>query len=408
MKKVVFLCTNDLTGGAAIVTYRLMEALAEAGTDARMVTAHKSSASERVSTVGKWRYRLSFLAERLDIFIRSGFRRADLWKADTARFGCGITRHPWVKEADVVILSWVNQGLVSLKEIRRMHAMGKRILWTMHDMWCCTGICHHSETCTRFEGECGKCPLLGSRYQTDLSTQVQKRKRALYSEVPVTFIPVSNWLAGECRRSSLMRDASIKVVPNALPIEKFSIAPATERSALGLPEKGDIIVFAAARIDDPIKNLPLAIAALNRLHDMRRGAPGATVIFCGGMKDPAALDRLRFPHLHAGPVAPEKMAQIFAHATVVLSTSVRETLPGTLIEGMAAGATPVTTGHGGQADIIEHGKDGYICTDDDPDTLAGMLDTALSSPFSREAEHAAMRRFSAPAVADEILRLING
>ena len=38
MKKVVFLCTNDLTGGAAIVTYRLMEALAEAGTHARMVS----------------------------------------------------------------------------------------------------------------------------------------------------------------------------------------------------------------------------------------------------------------------------------------------------------------------------------------------------------------------------------
>lgn len=72
--KVVFLCTNDRTGGAAIVTYRLMEAIADTGMDARMVVAHKRSSSPRVATVGRWRYRLAFLAERLEIFLRSGLR----------------------------------------------------------------------------------------------------------------------------------------------------------------------------------------------------------------------------------------------------------------------------------------------------------------------------------------------
>ncbi len=406
--KVVFLCTNDRTGGAAIVTYRLMEAIADTGMDARMVVAHKRSSSPRVATVGRWRYRLAFLAERLEIFLRSGLRRGDLWKADTARLGCGITRHPWVREADVVVLSWVNQGLVSISDIRKLHLMGKRIFWTMHDMWCCTGICHHSEDCTRFENDCGLCPLLGKKYQQDLSTSTHRRKADLYAAVPVTFIPVSNWLAGQCRKSSLMRKAKTVVIPNALPIDKFDTTPTSSRSELGLPEKGRIIVFAAARIDDPIKNLPLAVATLNNLKEMHDDLEEAPVaVFCGVMKNPAALDGLKLPYVHLGTVDSATMGQIFAHATAVLSTSVRETLPGTLIEGMAAGATPVTTGHGGQADIIDHDRDGYICAEDDPAIIASYLYKAISKPFPRKAQHAAAaRRFSAGEIALRMKNLL--
>lgn len=406
--KVTFLCTNDRLGGAAIVTYRLMEALVEAGVDARMVVAHKSSASDRVSTVRALRYKGAFLAERGEIFLRSGFNRRDLWKVDTARYGCGITSHPWVRGADTVVLSWVNQGLVSLADIRRLHAMGKRILWIMHDMWCATGICHHPEECRRFESRCHGCQFLRGGNAHDLSTAIQLSKGALYSQVPITFIAVSHWLAEQCRRSSLMRGAHIEVIPNAFPVGQFAPAPTSTRSSLGLPDEGPLIVFAAARIDDPIKNLPLAVATLNALHD-KNPHMNATAIFCGAMKDPMALNGLHMPYVATGPVTePGKMAQIFAHATAVLSTSVRETLPGTLIEGMAAGATPVTTGHGGQADIIDNGTDGYICPTGNPDDLAALLYRALTTPLDRNAQHAAVtRRFAAPSVVARLLTLLD-
>lgn len=387
-----------------------MEALVEAGVDARMVVANKSSASTRVSQVSRRRYRPAFLAERLEILIRSGFRRSDLWKVDTARFGCGITRHPWVRDADVIVLSWVNQGLVSLADIRRLHRMGKRIVWTMHDMWCATGICHHSTDCTRFENDCGRCPYLGAQHQSDLSHTTHRRKQALYSGVPITFVAVSSWLAAVCRRSSLLGNARMKVIPNAFPVDRFLPKPTVSRADLGLPPEGELIVFAAARLDDPIKNLPLAVEALNRLMHICEadGRPIPTAIFCGALRDPSALAGLRLPHSHPGSVTdPARMAQIFAHATVVLSTSLRETLPGTLIEGMAAGATPVATGVGGQADIIDDGTDGYIAPDFSPDTIATLLHRALSSPFPREAQHrAAARRFSAPEIARGFMELI--
>ena len=411
-QKITFLCTNDRLGGAAIVTYRLMEALVEAGGDARMVVANKSTASARVARVARWRYRLAVLAERLEILIRSGFRRRDLWKVDTARFGCGVTRHPWVRDADVVVLSWVNQGLVSLADIRRLHRMGKRIVWTMHDMWCATGICHHSTGCTRFHHQCGCCPYLGAHTPADLSRAIHRRKQALYADVPVTFVAVSSWLAEVCRRSSLLRHARVEVIPNAFPVDRYLPEPTVNRHDLGLPDRGDLIVFAAARLDDPIKNLPLAVDALNRVADLcaADGRPLPTAIFCGALRYPSALDSLRIPHRHLGSITdPTRMAQIFAHATVVLSTSHRETLPGTLIDGMAAGASPVTTGIGGQADIIADGTDGYIAPDFSPDTIATLLHRALTAPFPRDAQHsAAARRFSASAVTRRFLELVEG
>ena len=51
--KVVILNTSDATGGAAIVSYRLMEALCRRGLDARMLVVNRThSADERVDVAG--------------------------------------------------------------------------------------------------------------------------------------------------------------------------------------------------------------------------------------------------------------------------------------------------------------------------------------------------------------------
>lgn len=411
--KITFISTNDTVGGAAIVTLRLMEALRGLGEDARMVVARKKSDNEWVSEVSRRRWQLAFLTERAEIFFRSGFNRRDIWKVDTGRYGCGVTEHPWVAEADVVVLAWVNQGMVSLDDVARLHRMGKKIVWTMHDMWCATGICHHSCDCLRYTTMCGRCPYLGSNSgATDLSTQVQLAKERLYGEVPIQFVAVSRWLGEICRESSLLKEQNVAVVPNAMPVERYSPRPAMSREEAGLPAAGALIVLAAARLDDPIKDLPLAIEALNRLNDMPLPQRSVAVL-CGALKDEHALEGLRLPYVYLGSIDdPERMAAIFGHAAVVLSSSVRETLPGTLIEGMAAGAVPVTTGHGGQRDIVEHGIDGYILPPDTPadeaaEELAQLMRRAIEHPFDREAQHAAAaRRFAASAVARRFLAAI--
>jgi glycosyltransferase involved in cell wall biosynthesis len=405
MKKIVLINHSDSRGGASVVTYRLMNALCSAGIDARMIVMHKDTDSLRVDSVGGgMRAKAAFLAEHAEIFARNGLNRDNVFKISTAKYGMPLHKHPWVEEADLICLNWINQGMLSLREIERIAATGKRMVWTMHDMWPLTGVCHHAGTCVRYTGECGNCPLIkNGSSASDLSKSVFKRKQSLYSHSHIHFVAVSNWLAEKCRKSALLAKARVSVIPNAFPIDEFSTTPTLTRTALGLPEGKKLIVMGAARLDDTVKNLPLAIDTLNRVADK-----AAVAVFYGDIRHPEALDGLRMPHVNLGTIRDHnRLASLYAHATVVLSTSQYETLPGTLIEGMAAGATAVCTGHGGQPDIVDHEVSGYIADNDDAATLAAYVDRALAAPFDRQAQHRIVaQRFGADQIAQRYIALL--
>lgn len=371
-----------------MVSMRLLRALRGQGIDARMLVMHKDGDSPYVEKAGpEWRNKACFIAEHLSILASNGFSRDRLFKASIANCGLPLSRHPWVKEADVVLLAWVNQGMVSLKEIARIKAP---VAWAMHDMWCLTGVCHHSGVCDRYKGKCHSCPLLGSHKGDDLSTATQKRKAKLYKEKKLHFVAVSNWLAGKCKESSLLASQSVEVIPNVFHLDDFRIGK----------KSGKTVVMGAARLDDPIKGFDIAIEALNM-------TPGVKAVFFGDIKNPGILEKLKIEYEWLGPISdPERVADVYANADVVLSSSHYETLPGTLIEGMASGCVPVTFGQGGQPDIVDHLMTGYIASHPSPEDLSKGIKWALSSGIDPSVLRKSVEeKFSAEAVAKRYIEL---
>lgn len=162
--KVVLVNTYEHRGGAAVACNRLAHALQEAGVDAHMLavtTTGKDDIAVGVcrSRWAKWWQRWAFLRERLQIFLYNGLSRKQLFTVSTASAGISIAAHPLVQEADVIHLHWINQGYISLHELGRLLALGKPVVWTMHDMWPVTAICHHARDCRRYTAECGSCPF---------------------------------------------------------------------------------------------------------------------------------------------------------------------------------------------------------------------------------------------------------
>ncbi len=406
--KIVLVSHSDKRGGAAVVTYRLMEALAGEGADVAMLVSEKLSDDPRVHQLGTpLGRRARFLSERLNIFSHNGFSRRDLFKVSIATRGYDIVSHPLVADADAIILSWINQGTLSLSDISRLGATGKPIAWMMHDMWAMTGICHHAIDCDRYRHACGSCPYihLPGAHPRDLSAACHRRKMSLYDTIPrLRFVAVSSWLAGCALRSSLLSDRDITIIPNPFPIDDYYTRPRR------LMTDRRLIVMGAARLDDPIKDLPTAVASLNALAEERPDiAADTTAIFFGTLRDQHALDSLRFPHRHLGQIAdPADLRELYAHAAVVLSTSQFETLPGTIIEGMAAGATPVSFDRGGQRDIIDDGVYGIFAGYGDPRSVARSIARALDHPFDRDAQHSHIAtRFGAPSIARRYLDLLS-
>lgn len=406
--RVTFVSHSDLIGGASVVTFRLMNALRALGVDARMIVYTKISDSPYVDTLSSRFMRgFKFMAERARIALSNGLSRKDLFKVSIANTGLAVYRHPWIVDADVVALGWINQGLLSLSGIKKLGRLGKPLVWVMHDMWCLTGICHHAYECDAYTEQCGNCPFLGAGAgEHDLSWHVHNRKASIYPHLPITFVAVSRWLAERAAQSSLLRNADVRVIPNAFPLQQFSTVP--EHPSTLAPQGRDLIVMGAARLDDPVKGLQYAVDALNHLFDNRPDvARRATAVFFGSIRNRSIIENIRFPHVFIDRVNdPRLLRDLYASAKVVLSSSLYETLPGTLIEGQASGCLPVTFGRGGQRDIITHLKDGYIAAYKDPVSLAEGIIWALDTPVPREQLRASVQqKFDAPQVARQYINL---
>lgn len=406
--KVVLINNSDTIGGAAVVTYRLMQALRREGVDARMIVFHKTSQDDNVI---QSKHYLSFLRECAYIFTHNGFDRPNLFKISAGKFGLSLWKHPWVRQADVIALNWINQGLLSLDGIKELASLGKPIVWTMHDMWQLTGVCHHAYECTRYRERCGNCPYINDgAKEADLSRRQWMRKQNLYDDADIRFVAVSNWLAEKCAESSLLRNRNIEVIPNAFPINLFHTAPTRPLPWRDIDQTKTIILMGAARIDDPIKGLDYAIDALNIVATRRKDiAEHSQMVFFGNIREPSRLDRLKFPYIHVGVIQDaELLRQLYSSANVVLSTSLYETLPGTLIEGQAAGCTPVTFGMGGQNDIVDHLKSGYIAEYRSAESIADGIIRAVENPIDRNALHEQVRsRFASAVIARRYIELFN-
>ena len=413
--KIALICKSDSTGGAAVVTFRLMNALRANGMDARMIVTEKKSGSPHVIEAASQNKSLvPFLAERLRIFAGNGFNRKTLFRIDTASDGLPLHRIPFVREADVICLNWVNQGVVSLKGIRKLAALGKPLVWTMHDMWNMTGICHHAGYCQKFlgpRGECGDCPLLEHKAsKNDLSHKVWQHKKNLYDSVNINFVAVSTWLADTARKSSLMHDSDISVIPNAFDTTTISLPTKT---AVSDNRDSARIIFGAARIDDPVKDHHTLVEATKILADKYpQEAKRLELVTFGSLKDPDALKGVAIRHTHLGRISPEEIRDIYESGSVVVSTSEWETLPGTLIEGQAWGCVPVALDHGGQPDIIDHLSTGYLApwSDNRKENALRIAEGILWGINNRNSviqimQHSVIEKFAENTVAEKYIRL---
>lgn len=364
--KVAIINKSDSTGGAAVVSRRLMEALRQQGVDAKMIVIEKLSDSPYVFQVeeNKNAIKFKFFLERIKIFIANGFNRATLFKIDTGENGLSLWKNFLVKEADAIILNWVNQGMFSLKGYQNILKLGKPVIWTMHDMWEMTGICHHAGICNNYLKKCGNCPLLGKNAgPNDLSKKIWNRKNLIYSNFrkmkKASFVAVSTWLKEKAIESSLLKTQRVEMIPNA-----FQLHFDSEIQSLKAGRKHDKIriLFGAARLDDPIKGLDTLKEASFQLKSKFPDIASKLEIACfGNIKNQGALENFSLPVIKLGILKGEEaIKKAYETADIVVSSSSYETLPGTLVEAQAYGCIPVSFNRGGQKDIVEDEKTGFI------------------------------------------------
>ena len=149
--RILIVNTSEKTGGAAVAANRLKDALNNSGVKAKMLVRDKLTDDITVVSLGhEWKNQWHLLWERFCVFWNLHFSRNHLFEIDLANSGADITKLREFKEADIIHLSWINQGMLSLNSIKKILCSGKPVVWTMHDLWHASSICHYAHGCYRY------------------------------------------------------------------------------------------------------------------------------------------------------------------------------------------------------------------------------------------------------------------
>ena len=385
--KVVILNTSERIGGAAIAANRLMRVLRKSGIEASMLVLNKQTDDENVvllqkSIIDKLHAKWNFLWERLTIFVQNGFSRRNLFRVSIANTGFDISKHPLIQSADIIHLHWINQGFLSLKGINKLIQTGRPVVWTLHDMWPITSICHHAGKCPKYKKECGCCPFLKSSRKKDLSYKIMQGKVKIFNNT-IKLVAVSNWLAELTKQSAISGNNDVFVIPNGIDLTSFK--PRNEkmiRKQYALPENKKIILMGSARLDDPIKgfdNLKKALSSLLLLHKYKR--EDLLLVVFGRIKDIEAFeDALPIPYISLGLISDvNKISDLYSAVDVTVVPSYYETFGQTIIESMACATPVVTFSNSGQTDIIDHKRNGYLAEFENNVDFANGIDWILQN-----------------------------
>ena len=381
--RVLIVNTSERTGGAAVAAHRLMDALNNNGVKAKMLVRDKETDQLTVSALPQsWRQQWNFLWERFVVWTHLHFRREHLFEIDIANCGTDITKLPEFQEADIIHLHWINQGMLSLNNIRKILESGKPVVWTMHDIWPATAICHYCRGCEQYQVECTKCPLLPGG---SMAKRVWRQKVRMLQSQCITFVCCSEWLAGEAKKSALLAEQRIVSIPNAIDSRVFCPQNKQQaRQALGLPVDSRIILFVSQRVTDPRKGM------LVQQHPGMRENTGVAIL--GGHAEEVA-SRLALPSYPLGYVSdPQRIVSVYNAADVFVLPSLEDNLPNTLMEAMACGVPCVSFRVGGIPEMIDHQSNGYVAQPCDANDLAQGIHYVLAEADYDELSHECVKK----------------
>ena len=418
--RILIVNTSECTGGAAVAASRLCDALNNNGVKAKMMVRDKQTDDLTVVTGGGWKVKEKwcFYWERFVIWLNNRLSRQNLFKVSIANAGIDIISTPEFQEADIIHLHWVNQGFLSLDGLRKIFKSGKPVVWTMHDMWPLTAICHHAYDCEAFSTGCNQCHFLRHPGKNDLSARVFRHKEKILESLNVQqslrFVAVSEWLAEKARKSALIGHFPISVIPNVLSLQQFTIVDRTDaRTALDINARF-VIAFGAARLDDPIKGFDYLAEALRLVEGKWKDESRRDIhlLLFGTVRDASIFDNLPVHYTHLGYVSDTyRLSEVYSAANIVVSSSLYETFGQTLIEAMACGCVPVSFDGSGQTDIITHEKNGYLARRLSTDSLADGIEWALQKSenegitLRKELRRSVVRRYGESVVANQYLNL---
>ena len=406
--KILIINTFDIKGGAAKAAYRLHQALLNAGIDSQMLVKQKLSDDYTVlSQNSKKDALVNFIRPTIEQFQIKKYKNKTNTLFSTSWFGFNGVVHQINKIApDIVHLHWICDGMLRIEDLAEIN---KPMIWSLHDNWAFTGGCHIKWECEKYKVRCGACPRLGSSKDNDLSRKVWKRKKKTFDKIKnLTIIGLSKWVMNTSKESSLLKEKNHINLPNPIDTNIFKPFNKEESRILWqIPKDKKLILFGAmsatSDVNKGFKELSEALKILN-LNDVE------LVVFGSGK--PVIPPKFKFKTHYVGHLNDDvSLVTLYSACDVVVVPSLQENLSNTIMESLSCATPVVAFDIGGNSDMIEHDKNGYLAKPFESNDLVNGIEWVLNldenkyNQLCQNAREKVLKEFDSRIVAKKYIEL---
>lgn len=175
----------------------------------------------------------------------------------------------------------------------------------------------------------------------------------------------------------------IDVIPNGIDVSKYEVDVKREevKKRFGINPDEKIILFVGRLV--PQKGVEYLIMAAPKIFEQH---PDARIIIVGNgwIKDHllnlASSTKYSHKITFLGFLNDQDLTELTLSSDVLVVPSIYEPFGIVALEGMAAGVPVVASNVGGLAEIIEHGRTGFLAHRENPDSIASGINKILSDP----------------------------
>ncbi len=262
-------------------------------------------------------------------------------------------------EPDLIILYWVKFFLTPeiISELQAITTA--KIFWVLMDMAPFTGGCNYSFGCVRFSDSCGKCPALGARRATDLSSKLLEQKKKYFADIEISIISPTTTLTRQVSKSAVFRHKNINTV--LLGIDSFLFKPGDKkvaRESLGLPLDKKIVFFGAQKLSSKRKGMQYLIESLKSLAiKLPREEQNGIFLAYAGTED--SLQQPPFSSKYLGFLDEEELVAAYQAADVFVCPSIEDSGPVMINESLMCGTPVVAFDMGVAPDLVHNDLTGY-------------------------------------------------
>lgn len=365
--KTLHINTFNQQGGAETIAY----ALFKSSKDNTLLVYQKSGVEDgiiefekdkqdaffHVLTKLKWRFRPDFSFKKvffLDDEFNHTFKKLKKLKI--------------YQEADIVHLHNIHGGYFDLTALVEI-AKEKKIVWTLHDMWCMTGGEAYTFENENYKIGIGKTPYISvpplNNPLIDRRQHFLELKKRIYAEIAssITFVPVSNWL-NKCLQDSFVWNSSLQSVVIYNGVDN-SIFYKNRKSTTSTVPK--ILIFNNNNI----------FKGENVFQEVLEKIETSFELYIVGKQLSVNNQHLTQVH-HFAPIRDRaELAALYNTVDVLLFPSKADNFPLVPLEAMACGVCVLASNIGGIPELIKHQQTGFLFNE--KEELIKILNNLLKS-----------------------------